>query len=94
MEFLHFWYSDSHNKKKMDELQGGFLKRLLQIPSLLIMTIFTMAFLAAELFALYGFSYYTSFLVGLSIILVVLVNVIFFFLLKNISLKPERCSMR
>jgi hypothetical protein len=71
--------------KSWMNFKGRFLKRLLQIPALLIITFFTLAFLTAELVALYSFSYYTSFLVSLSIALVVLVNVIFFFLLKNIS---------
>ncbi len=64
---------------------GSFLKILLHIPFVLIFTVFTLAFLAAELAAIYFFSSATSFLVGLSIALVVLVNVIFFHLLKNIS---------
>jgi uncharacterized membrane protein YgcG len=71
--------------KSWMNFRGPFLKRVLQIPSLLIMTLFTLAFLAAELVALYFFSYSESFLVSLSIGLVVLVNVIFFHLLKNIS---------
>ncbi len=71
--------------KRWMNFKGGFLKRLLQIPSLLIMTFFTLVFLAAELAAIYGFAYYSSILVGLVIVFVVLVNVIFFFLLKNIS---------
>jgi uncharacterized membrane protein YgcG len=71
--------------KSWMNFKGRFLKRLLYLPSLLIITFFTLVFLTAELVALYGFSYYTSFLVSLSIALVVLVNVIFFYLLKNIS---------
>jgi uncharacterized membrane protein YgcG len=71
--------------KSWMSLRGSFLKILLQIPFALIFTLFTLAFLAAEFAALYFFSYATSFLVGLSIALVVLVNVIFFHLLKNIS---------
>lgn len=65
--------------------KGTFLRRLLHLPSLLIMTFFTLAFLAAELVALYYFSYCTSFLVSFSIASVVSVNVVFFHLLKNIS---------
>jgi uncharacterized membrane protein YgcG len=71
--------------KSWMSLGGSFLKILLQIPLALIFTLFTLAFLAAEFAALYFFSSATSFLVGLSIALVVLVNVVFFYLLKNIS---------
>jgi uncharacterized membrane protein YgcG len=67
--------------------KGSFLKRLLQIPSLLIMTLFTLAFLGAEVFVIYYFFFSMSFAVGLLIPFVLLVNVVFFFLLKNIT--PE-----
>ncbi len=77
--------------KNWMNFKGRLLKRLVHLPFLLIMTFFAMAFLTAELVALYYFSYCTSFLVSLSIALVVLVNVIFFHLLKNIS--PEARKM-
>jgi hypothetical protein len=71
--------------KTWTSFRGSFLKILLHVPSVLFFTLFTLAFLAAELAALYFFSSATSLLVGLSIALVVLVNVVFFHLLKNIS---------
>jgi uncharacterized membrane protein YgcG len=67
--------------------RGPFLKRLLQIPSILFMTFFTLAFLGAEVFVIYQFFFSMSFAVGLLIPFVLLVNVVFFFLLKNIT--PE-----
>lgn len=73
--------------KSWMNFRGPFLKRLLQIPSLLIMTLFTLAFLGAEVLVIYYFFFSMSFAVGLLIPFVLLVNVIFFFLLKNIT--PE-----
>jgi len=67
--------------------RGPFLKRLLQIPSILFMTLFTLAFLGAEVFVIYYFFFSMSFAVGLLIPFVLMVNVAFFFLLKNIT--PE-----
>lgn len=77
--------------KNWMNFRGPFLKRLLQLPSLLIMTFFTLAFLGAEIVVVSYFFFDTSFLVGLLIAFVVLVNVIFFFLLKNIT--PETRKM-
>ncbi len=71
-------------------LRGPFPKRLLQIPSLLFLTLFALAFLAAELASLYYFSYLGSFLMSLSIAFIALVNVIFFYLLKNISPRARK----
>ncbi|MBM4338866.1 MAG: DUF2207 domain-containing protein [Deltaproteobacteria bacterium] len=51
------------------------------------MTLFTLAFLGAEAFVIYYFFFSMSFAVGLLIPFVLLVNVVFFFLLKNIT--PE-----
>lgn len=70
---------------KWINLRGPFPKELLQIPSLLLMTLFALGFLAAELASLYYLSYLASFLASVSITFIALVNVIFFYLLKNIS---------
>jgi len=67
--------------------RGSFVKRLLQIPSLLLMTLFTLAFLGAEGLVIYYFFFSMSIAVGLLIPFVLLVNVAFFFLLKNVT--PE-----
>jgi uncharacterized membrane protein YgcG len=71
--------------KSWINFKGGFFKKLIYLPFLLIITFFALAFLTAEVVVAYNLFFYTSPLVGLSIALVVLVNVIFFYLLKNIS---------
>jgi len=83
--FVTFGFLIPATIKNWMNFKDGILIWLLQIPLHLIMTFFTLVFLAAELVALYYFSYWSSFLVTLLFALVVLVNVIFFFLLKNIS---------
>jgi len=76
--------------KSWMNFRGPFLKRLLQIPSILFITFFTLAFLGAEVLVIYYFFFSMSFAVGLLIPFVLLVNVVFFFLLKNITLETRK----